>query len=110
MEDNNQRNQLKATTDEYNLLVVLLDLNLHAWGRRNLEKKQLLKERRAVSKSLISLPQFINQVMVFLNAYLISDSKNKLAIVATSYHSRFVVILPRFKMKIYLFTDRLIFI
>lgn len=86
----NGSQQNQSTNDDINLLVLALDLNLHAWGRRSIEKKQSAAAH-ASNKTLITLSQFVNQLLLFINAYLMCDSRNKIAIVASSFqHSDFV--------------------
>lgn len=62
--------------DTLDLLVIVLDLNPYEWGKRKLSARQ--QERHQ-----LTLTEFLNQILIFINAYLLGKHSHKLAIVGT---------------------------
>ncbi|KAF0978827.1 hypothetical protein FDP41_001897 [Naegleria fowleri] len=77
-------------SDDLDLLVILLDVNPYTWGKRKLD----LTNGVATSKNLISFSQFVNHLLVFINMYLTMQRNKKIAVIASSDHSKSHFLFP----------------
>ncbi|KAL0491622.1 transcription initiation factor TFIIH subunit 3, partial [Acrasis kona] len=79
--DKKTRLAVESARENIQLLVVLLDTNPYIWGKRRSDQNQPSSYKQNL-KTLINFSQFLNHVLLFTNAYLSSNSKNKIAFIA----------------------------
>ncbi|KAL9645577.1 hypothetical protein ABK040_000640 [Willaertia magna] len=79
-------------SDDTDLLVILLDTNPFTWGKRKLDMNSNVSTTTSSTKNLISFSQFIQHLLVFINAYLSVQRNKKIAILssATNHQSQFL--------------------
>lgn len=74
--------------EDIQLLVIILDINPYIWGKRKLDQKQQ-PSSGIPTKTLINFSQTLSHMLLFVNAYLNSNSKSKLAVIAAHTKQRY---------------------
>jgi transcription initiation factor TFIIH subunit 3 len=83
------RVSVEAARESIQLLVVILDTNPFIWGKRKLDQNQ--PSTNIPTRTLINFTHFMNHVLLFANAYLCANAKNKIAFIAAhTQHSNFL--------------------
>jgi hypothetical protein len=71
------RQSVDAPRENMNLLVIILDTNPYIWAKRRLDQTSSMQ-----GKTLLNFEQCLNQLLLFINSYLSTNAKNKLAVIA----------------------------
>ncbi|GAM28580.1 hypothetical protein SAMD00019534_117560 [Acytostelium subglobosum LB1] len=76
--------------DDTSMLVVILDMNVYSWGQR----AQTVHSKQQAGMPLISLPTFLEHFLVFVNAYLMLNQENQLAVISSIIGESYFVYPP----------------
>jgi transcription initiation factor TFIIH subunit 3 len=69
----------QPSEDDVSLLVIIVDANPMSWGQRMVNAQQ----QQALSLPQIGLTQFLDNLSFFINAYLLLNHQNMLAVIAS---------------------------
>ncbi|EFA85402.1 general transcription factor IIH [Heterostelium album PN500] len=79
--------------DDNSLLVIVADFNIYSWGQRAQTVQSEGRDGRRFP--LITLPTFIENLLVFINAYLMLNQENQIALISSVIGESYFVYPPQ---------------